>query len=406
MKKVLVILISFCTSISFSYSQNGWTQLAGYPGSGSCGMVGIGYQGTGMAGQGFYGSSTINYADWWQYNPTSNSWSAKASLTASHRYSHSGFCIGEYAYLCMGSDYTVYFNDLWQYNGTSNTWTQKASFPGTTRYGAIAQATGTKAYVGLGEHDASGGISDYFTDFYEYDANADSWTAKAVFAGQARYLAFSFLINDVIYVVGGRSETGAASWVYLKDMWAYDIASNTWSQKTSYPGNGSMGLGGFVLGQYAYVGMGYNTTSGYSDFWRYNPQTDSWTQLSDFPGGNRYAMMCFNLGTTGYLGCGRTMAGSSMQDFWKYEDQTGITESNFDEKIILYPVPANNQIYIEGPDIKVVEIYTSNGSLVIHKEINHPQTKTDINISDLVSGFYYAKVSFGNSVITKKVIKN
>jgi N-acetylneuraminic acid mutarotase len=408
MKKAFTTLFLIVICVN-SFSQNGWTQLANYSGSGRVAMSGIGYRSNGFAGFGYTGSSSNNFQDWWQYVAASNTWVSKTSLSGPSRYNQTIFCTDSNIYVGLGSNASLYYNDLWKYNSASNSWLQKANFPGTTRYGVIAQAAGNKAYVGLGEHDGGAGIYDYFSDFYEYNETSNTWSSKATFPGQVRYGAFSFLINNVIYVVGGRSEDNYSAWVYLKDMWAYDIATNTWTQKTSYPGNGSQAMGGFTLGQYGYVGLGYTTLNGEcKDFWRYDPNADNWTQLPDFPSTARHAMMCFNIGNTGYMGCGFS-AGTNLQDFWKYIDPSaGINDNNAVEKIsfTITPNPANEKLNIEIPDLlykEIISIYNLQGQLITQEPIK--QTKTELNISNLAEGLYIIKLSGADGVAVKKFIK-
>jgi N-acetylneuraminic acid mutarotase len=415
MKRAFLTLTLISFFILQSFSQNGWTQLTDYPGSGSVLVAGFNFSNTGLAGLGYYTTNTNTSNDIWEYFPATDTWVAKTSFTGNARYAQSGFSIQKLAFICLGSDATNYFNDLWEYDGNSSTWLQKANFPGVGRYGAIAQGSVTTAFVGLGEQDNSSGITDYFTDFYEYDMISDSWTQKASFPGQGRYSAFSFLLNNIIYVLCGRTEDASYNWIYLKDMYAYDIASDTWTQKTSYPGGGSMQLGGFILGQNFYIGTGNTGFTSYDDFWKYNPQTDTWTQLADFPGGIRRGTMSFSIGNTGYLGCGFAGSSTDFHDFWKYDDPdstnfnnyfTGINSNNIEDNILLYPIPANNMVYIEGADIHFIEIYTSNGGLINHTDVGALQNRISVDISGLASGFYYAKINFGQNTITKKVIKN
>lgn len=401
------LYFSFCIVLIVTanvFAQNGWVQIVDYPGDGSAGVVGFQFYGEGLAGMGYYNTNTNCYNDFWAYQPLGNVWVQKTAFPGPNRYQQSAFTIGKFGYICLGSNAISYYKDMWQYDEDLNSWTQKADFPGVSRYGAVAYGRASSAYVGLGEQDNSGGIVDYKTDFYEYDEATNTWSAKANFPGQGRFYGFPFFVNGKFYVVAGRSENGSSQWVYIKDMWAYDPGTNTWTQKTSYPGSGSMGLAGFVLGQYAYLGLGYDGSSNFDDFWRYDPVNDTWLNLSDFPGGARRGSMCFAISTTGYLGCGYTSI--FKYDFWKYNEPLGLNEANIESSIKLYPVPSDKMIYFEGENINKITIYTSNGNLV--KEISVPATttKSEVDISGLASGHYYAKIYVGNNIICKKVIKN
>jgi N-acetylneuraminic acid mutarotase len=406
MKKVLITFALIISAVYYSFSQNGWTQIVDYPGSGSVHVAGFNFQGTGLAGLGYYNINTNNFADVWEYYPSTNNWLSQADFPGITRYNQSGFSLGRVAYICLGSDATTYFNDLWQYDGNSNSWVQKASFPGIARYGAVAIGVDNKAYVGLGQYYYNGTITDYFTDFYEYDQFTNTWAQKTDFPGQARYSAFTFYVDGKIYVVGGRStDPPWVTWTYLRDMYAYDIATDTWTQKTSYPGAGSCMFGGFVLGQYAYMGTGYDGLSNFTDFWKYDPQTDSWLQLANFPGLARRASMYLSIGSTGYLGCGRGDT-YDLHDFWKYEEPTSIEVNNDAVQIKLFPVPAGDQLCIEGRDIHFIDLYTADDQLIRHVDVSQLQDRISVDISGLAAGFYFAKISTGDYVIVRKVIKD
>src|SRR5258706_11654677 len=82
--------------------------------------------------------------------------------------------------------------------------------------------------------------------------------------------------------------------------------SDTWAQKTDYPGGGRQFPSGFSIGSKGYVGTGFDQFGGPSkDFWEYDPTSGVWTQLSDFGGSPRWAAASFSVGGKGYIGTGR-----------------------------------------------------------------------------------------------------
>ena len=52
-----------------------------------------------------------------------------------------------------------YFADFWEYDPSTNVWTQKADFGGGARSGAVGFSIGSKGYIGTGGAN----------DFWEYD---------------------------------------------------------------------------------------------------------------------------------------------------------------------------------------------------------------------------------------------
>ena len=67
----------------------------------------------------------------------------------------------------MGDDSAIsigYTKDFWEYDPSTNTWTQKLDFGGTARHGAVGFAIGNKGYIGTGYNGTSG-----TKDFWEYN---------------------------------------------------------------------------------------------------------------------------------------------------------------------------------------------------------------------------------------------
>src|ERR1035437_7222403 len=100
-----------------------------------------------------------------------NTWAQKNDMgyTAPNgptaRYSAVGFSIGTKGYIGTGYDGSLK-NDFWEYDPSSNTWIQKANFGGTARYFAVGFSIGTKGYIGTG-YDGS----TYKNDLWEYSSS-------------------------------------------------------------------------------------------------------------------------------------------------------------------------------------------------------------------------------------------
>jgi N-acetylneuraminic acid mutarotase len=81
------------------------------------------------------------------------------------------------------------------------------------------------------------------------------------------------------YVIGGDSTFGTL----LKDMWAYNPVTNTWTRKADFPGGLRDGMFSWVIGTKAYVGGGFDGQYILNDLYSYDPATDTWTQLNTMP---------------------------------------------------------------------------------------------------------------------------
>ena len=98
----------------------------------------------------------------------------------------------------------------------------------------------------------------------------------------ARWAASSFMIGDLIYIIGGSFGNFSMS----NDVEAYDTLTNTWSTKASYP------LKVAAICSFAVNGIGYcvggENSIDYAPIlveksvYSYNPTANSWTKKNDF----------------------------------------------------------------------------------------------------------------------------
>lgn len=274
--------------------------------------------------------------------------------------------MGGKGYIGLGSNTsTTYFSDFWEYNPANDTWVQIANFPGAARSGCFSFVIGDKAYVGAGKSSV-GAVWTYYTDFYvydpalnnwtqlgvtpfilksstsfaingkgyvmcgveggvvtnnvwEYNPSTDTWFQKSDFPGGARAGMLSFTTSTRAFVGTGGNMTGSVSY---DDFWEYNYSNDTWIQKLDFPGN----LRNFAVGvglqdKWCIIMTGRETTtSNYlNDVWTYNIFTDTWTQDQDFPGSPRYAAVAFAVGNTkAYFGTGSPGVGLTVKDYWEY----------------------------------------------------------------------------------------
>lgn len=70
---------------------------------------------------------------------------------------------------------------------------------------------------------------------------------------------------------------------------------------------------------------------------------------------------------------------------------------------VVYPNPANDEIFVKGDDVKLIEIYNALGEKVISRDVNNTQS---IDLTALASGMYFVRTVDGKGkVSTTKVIK-
>lgn len=98
----------------------------------------------------------------------------------------------------------------------------------------------------------------------------------------ARWAASSFMIDNLIYIIGGSFGNFTSS----NDVEAYDILTNTWSTKANYPLKLDA-ICAFALNGKGYCAGGQNSidyvpTLVEKSVYSYNPSTNTWTKKNDF----------------------------------------------------------------------------------------------------------------------------
>lgn len=313
MKFILSIFTS-CLFSLFSIGQNTWTQKANVGGGvRASGGVEFTIGNKLYIGLGQNGSIYLN--DFWEYDPVLNLWTQKASFPGGGRCNAFSFSIGLKGYIGSGVTFPLAIqNDFWEFDPQNNSWIQKSNLPGNPRRWASGLTIGSYGYFGLG----TDGVSTYFSDWWKYDPVNDTWIQVANFPlsnGRSGACTFTLLNNG--YVCSGSDNNN-----FFNDLWQYDGIADLWSQKATLPALERTRAVGFAIGNFGYVGTGYNNNlfQYFNDFWEYNPFTDSWTRRADFGGTPRYDAYGSSIGNKGYLGVGvdGNVSGGYTNDFWEY----------------------------------------------------------------------------------------
>lgn len=264
-------------------------------------------------GTGFNGSSCLN--DFWEYDPTNNTWTQKANFPGTARYGAASFSIGNKGYVGTGVDCSNnLYQDIWEYNPATNTWTQKNNFGGSARRHATTFVIGSKAYLATG-HNGSYDLND----LYEYDPTADSWTQKA---------SLSVYRNQSIgFSMNGKGYFGAGNYMgnNFNDLYEYTPGTNSWATKAAIGGTFQIvGAKAFTLGNKAYI-VGGTTTN---EFWEYTPATNAWLQKGYFAGVARWYLSAFALNGKAYMGTGANINSTMLSDLWEFDPGVTYVWSN------------------------------------------------------------------------------
>lgn len=164
------------------------------------------------------------------------------------------------------TDSLDYLTDFWQYDPTNDTWTKKANFPGQGRAFASAFTLYDKALVGLGLGDSVMGA--IYDDFYAYDPVADSWVRTADFPASKRYGASSFSLGFLGYIAGGNDG------LPRKDFYEFNDISKTWDRLPNLPDSArSLAIGG-IVGRLGYFGTGAGPLESYDNIFTWLVDTN------------------------------------------------------------------------------------------------------------------------------------
>ena len=148
-----------------------WTQKTSFPGVGREFCVGFGIGNKGYAGFGeSQGNSVSGFAE---FDPVTNTWTTKSSCCPWSTYDHVTFSAGCFGYFGTGQFVTGgggLLQDFYQYDPSADTWTQEANFGGVGREAAFGFGIGGYAYIGGGQ--ACCGTGGMVTDFWQYTPTA------------------------------------------------------------------------------------------------------------------------------------------------------------------------------------------------------------------------------------------
>lgn len=160
-------------------------------------------------------------------------------------------------------------------------WNAITGFPGIGRYNASGFAIGDKFYIGLGVGHKNNADQD-LSDFYEYNSTTNTWIQKTDFPGGSRELAKGFSINGKGYLaMGQRVECpfSTCTSTIFKDIWEYDALIDNWKKVATFSNldnNLPLSSQVFVINTKAYF-------SSQQSLFEFNPETYTLMQKAVFP---------------------------------------------------------------------------------------------------------------------------
>jgi hypothetical protein len=402
--------------------------------------------------------------DFWEYDPVGNSWLQKADFGGGNRGSAVGFGIGSKGYMGTGNaDWmqTPFSDDFWEYDPSVNTWTQKGGFIGGGRRLAMGFSIGSKGYVGIGEPTPPN--LDPFSlyqvkDFYEFDPSVTP-TLTVGSLGASSYCGSTAITVPYSSSTGFSFSAGNVFTVQLSNASGSFASPTTIGTLTSTASSGNISATIPNVTGYAYRirvvsnhpalvsnanGVNLTLTAPYStNFvggWDYIVYTGSeqylstawadgyffeWTVISS-PGPDSWSFDYGQVGTqsqeqfypfsAGYYNVQLKVTGGACGPYYYYTSAE--VHNPWDFRYIVTPNPASSMITImQNPksknqttkqqlntSITQVSIFDNFGNLKKIVKYGPETRQAQINVSDLKLGIYYVEISNGKEKERQKII--
>ncbi len=207
-------------------------------------------------------------------------WTTLASVSPSAAEGMTVGGVGQVIVGAYGFSSGGYTNLTRLYNINTASWSTGAAAPTPARAGAASGDTthGGFLYV-IGGESSTGVLSD----LQRYDPLTDMWI-PLMSMNNARAGAAAAVIDDGIFVIGGRQSTGGpcSGGPYLTTVEKYDVDANTWSPVAPLL-NGRSDLAAVAHGGKIFVFGGCNSTGVTNEVDMYDPQTNTWTTTGLMP---------------------------------------------------------------------------------------------------------------------------
>jgi len=255
--------------------------------------------------------------DFWMYDPAIDRWTKVSDFPGKGRTASVAFSINGKGYVGTGYDGENKLKDFWEYDPVTNSWTQKDDFMGGARIQAVGFSVNDHGYIGTGYGDDS---VDKI-DFYRFDpssASGSQWVKVQSIGGSKRRGATSFTYDNKAYVC-----TGVSNGVTLTDIWQYDPITDSWIKKNALDDNTDWTIvrqnaSTFVLGDKAYVLLGEKSSTALKDIWEYNISSDTWVSKTDFEGSARTYTAAFTVDGKAFVTTGQS-GSYFLDDVWEFK---------------------------------------------------------------------------------------
>ena len=242
--------------------------------------------------------------DCWAYDTMSDKWTRMPDMPFKPRTKAAAVVVDDYVYCGLGFNGVIntdscYLKDWWRWHIPTDTWTRLADFPTTDTNMPVTAYYNKKIYSIFPTHSGSSRL------VYEYDIQSDKWSQWPddwhieTIGG-----ATGAQIDSICYAGGGY-------FLGMKSQWyAFNLASATYIRKHDMPGGGRMFASAALLNNRIYV-FGGRKTAEYAksetllnDILLYDYTADRWHYCGTLPFSGRDQMVSAVASDNIYFGTG------------------------------------------------------------------------------------------------------
>lgn len=162
------------------------------------------------------GQNDFSQKRMWQFDPVAQEWVEFGNYPNAGNSGMFHFIINDKLYVGLGNEnpYSYYDNrtDIWEYDLANNSWLQKGDFPSGGRRDGISFSHNGKGYFGFGiQIDSTIGTVKTFSDLWEYDVDANTWTKILDMPVPNKQELFAFVLGNSLYFGGGNNGQSSSS---------------------------------------------------------------------------------------------------------------------------------------------------------------------------------------------------
>ena len=393
------VLTAFIFNLSLIINAQSWTQLADFPSTprddGSVFVINNkAYCFTGVGPTGCTGNGYV-------FDVATETWSAMASLPAGNERQYAAaFTYSNIGYMMGGLNCSnIRLNDFWQYTPTTNSWTALPDFPGIGRLGTSNFIIKNKVYI-IGGILVNGTICN---EVWEYNFTTSTWLQKNNIPVSGSHRGSAFVIDTLGYFCCGLNNTSS----YNNYMYQYNFVNDTWRRVSNLTLPAKYYVGTAVCNNKAGLYGGQDSAGTISNNYTvFNPLDSSLTNLTGIPTYGRKGGMVFSINNSFYITTGISTAFGHIKETWKNTALVGLNELKIkNDDLKIYPNPTNDILNVElgvlnGNTTYALNIYNSIGQLIKVDEITFKNNLVVIDTKDLVNGVYVLTLFDGSTSLT------